>query len=63
VDDGDQFRGTRTNGGAEFEEQLPFFPLEKDPLLGHSTAEHLVFGFEQLDLPAQFVFCTPCQIE
>jgi len=46
----DQLRRTRTNSCAQLEQPFSFLSLQKDPLLRHSTAEHLVFNLEQFDL-------------
>jgi hypothetical protein len=63
VNNGDKFGGAWPDSGSQLEKSLLFLLFEKDPFLGHSLAEHLVFGLEELNLPTQFILSASCQME
>lgn len=63
MDDGHELRGTRSDGGTQFDQSLSLVALEEDSLLGYPPSEYLVLGLEQFDFATQFVLGTPCQIE
>jgi len=63
MDDRDEFRGTRTDSGAQLKQPFTFVLFEKDLFQRNSLAEHDIFSFEEFYLPTQFVFGTSGEIE